>query len=224
MRVIAIDGPAGSGKSTVARAVAQRLGLECLDTGAMYRAVAFAVLRAGGDPSDEGFAASVARNVDLRIDDSGVVVDGVDATVEIRGTVVTMASSLVAAIPAVRSELVARQREWAKRRGGGVLEGRDIGTAVFPDAQLKVHLLADAQVRARRRAQQDSDDPKHSSGLGESGGEHRSVEAVAAELASRDLTDSTRGADPLVVAEDAVVIDTTELTSEETVNRILELT
>lgn len=211
LRVIAIDGPAGSGKSTVARAVASRLGLECLDTGAMYRAVAFSVLRAGGDPGDADFAVSVARGIDLRVEAVGVFVDGVDATVEIRSASVTQASSLVAANPGVRSELVARQREWARRRGGGVLEGRDIGTAVFPDAGLKVHLVADAFTRARRRALQAAP------------GDPAGVSAVAAELAARDRIDTTRSADPLTVAPDAVVIDTTDMTCEETVEQILEL-
>ena len=148
MRVIAIDGPAGSGKSTVARALAAYLGLKYLDTGAMYRAVAFAVLRAGGDPEDAEATAAIARRVDLDVGLESVMVDGVDATVEIRGPEVSRAVSVVAANPDVRKELVSRQREWAHRQGGGVLEGRDIGTVVFPDAELKVYLTADAAERA----------------------------------------------------------------------------
>ena len=144
--VIAIDGPAGSGKSTVARAVAARLGLAYLDTGAMYRAVAFAAIRRGIDPEDTTSVAALARELDLSVDER-VCVDGVDATIEIRTPEVTRAVSIVAANPEVRSELVRRQREWASERGGGVLEGRDIGTVVFPDAQLKVYLTA-----GRRRA------------------------------------------------------------------------
>ena len=220
MRVIAIDGPAGSGKSSVAQALAARLGLECLDTGSMYRAVAFAVLRAGGDPSDTDFAAAVARTIDVRVDAGRVSVDGVDATVEIRGPSVDRAVSLVAANAAVRAELVARQREWVRRRGGGVLEGRDIGTVVFPDAEVKVHLMADPAVRALRRARQ--------SGLSldegaVDGHDADTVESVAQELDRRDRIDSTRRVDPLSVADDAVVIDTTELTFDETVEQIMRL-
>lgn len=223
MRVIAIDGPAGSGKSSIAQALADRLGLECLDTGAMYRAVAFAVLRAGGDPSDDDFTAGVARTIDMRIEPQRVLVDGIDATVEIRGPSVDRAVSLVAANAEVRAEMVARQRDWARRRGGGVLEGRDIGTVVFPGAEVKVHLVADPAVRAERRARQ--------SGLytGEAAGGDGpvppagAVESVAADLARRDTIDSTRRADPLSVAPGAVVIDTTELSFDETVEQILGL-
>ena len=215
MRVIAIDGPAGAGKTSVAEAVAARLGLEYLDTGAMYRAVAFAVLRAGGDPSDDDFTASVARTIDVRVEGEQVHVDGVDATVEIRGLPVDRAVSAVAANAAVRAELVARQRDWARRRGGGVLEGRDIGTVVFPKAELKVYLVADPEVRALRRARQ--------SGALAGPAHDGSVESVAAELTRRDTIDSTRGADPLAMAEDAVVIDTTDKTFDETVEQILGL-
>ena len=214
MKVVAIDGPAGSGKSSVARALAERLGLECLDTGAMYRAVAFAVLRAGGDPADDGFTASVARTIDFRAEAGQVLVDGVDATVEIRSPSVSRAVSPVAANPAVRAELVARQREWTRRRGGGVLEGRDIGTVVFPDAAVKVHLVAAPDVRALRRARQSA-----TAGAAEPG----EVASAAADLARRDTIDSTRRADPLAVAPDAVVIDTTELTFDETVEQIMGL-
>ncbi len=220
MRVIAIDGPAGSGKSTVAQAVANRLGLEYLDTGSMYRAVAFAVLRAGGDPSDEDFAAAVARTIDVRVATGRVWVDGVDATVEIRTRSVNRAVSVVAANPAVRTELVARQREWVRRRGGGVLEGRDIGTVVFPDAEVKVHLVADPAVRVRRRVNQSGLSQKEAA-AGRTYDE--AVESVADDLARRDRIDSTRRADPLSVAPGAVVIDTTELTFDETVEQIMRL-
>ncbi len=194
MRVIAIDGPAGSGKSTVARALATRLGLQYLDTGAMYRAVTFAVLRSGGDPCDVETATAIARSVDLDIGLDRVIVDGVDATLEIRGPEVTRAVSEVAANPDVRSELVSRQREWAHQRGGGVLEGRDIGTVVFPDAELKIYLTATPAERARRRAKEVTD---------------LDYETVAADLARRDALDSNREADPLAEAGDAVVVDTT---------------
>ena len=225
MRVIAIDGPAGSGKTSVAQALAARLGLECLDTGAMYRAVAFAVLRAGGDPADRDYTARVARTIDLRVEAEQVLVDGFDATVEIRGPSVSLAVSLVAANPAVRAELVARQRDWARRRGGGVLEGRDIGTVVFPDAVVKVYLTADPAVRARRRAQQiglmpDGDQDGAALDGSQAAAE---VESVAAELARRDRIDSTRRSDPLVQAPEAVRIDTTELSFDETIEQILGL-
>lgn len=222
MRVIAIDGPAGSGKSSVAQALADRLGLDYLDTGAMYRAVAFAVLRAGGDPSDDDFTAAVARTIDVRVEGGQVLVDGLDATVEIRGPSVDRAVSVVAANAEVRAELVARQREWARRRGGGVLEGRDIGTVVFPEAEVKVHLVAEPAVRAVRRARQSG---LYTDGAADDGRVPPSgaVESVAADLARRDTIDSTRRADPLTVAPGAVVIDTTELTFDETVAQILSL-
>ena len=208
MRVIAIDGPAGSGKSTVARTVADRLGLPYLDTGAMYRSVAFAVLRASGDPDDLEFATNAARSMELNLSDGRVVVNGVDATLQIRGPEVTRAVSAVAANPAVRREMVSRQREWVERRGGGVLEGRDIGTVVFPDADLKVYLTADEEVRAQRRAKEVTD---------------LDYKTVAADITRRDTVDSTRAADPLTEARDAIIIDTTRLTVEEVVARIVEL-
>lgn len=223
MRVIAIDGPAGSGKSTVARALAARLGLEYLDTGAMYRSVAFAVLRAGGDPSDEDFTAAVARTIDVLADHGRVVVDGVDATVEIRGPAVTRAVSVVAANSRVRAEMVALQRDWVRRRGGGVLEGRDIGSVVFPGAAVKVYLTADHTVRAQRRARQSSSAEPGSVEPSELEVDSGIVESVAAELARRDRIDSTRLVDPLAVAEGAVIIDTTDLSSEETVEQIVSL-
>ena len=153
MRVIAIDGPAGSGKSTVARALASRLGLEYLDTGAMYRAVAFAALRRGIDPDDEAPVARLAEQIDIEVADK-VTVDGADATIEIRGPEVTRAVSAVAANTEVRRELRRRQREWAETHGGGVIEGRDIGSVVFPNAELKVYLTASDSERAGRRSKE----------------------------------------------------------------------
>lgn len=207
MKVIAIDGPAGSGKSTVARALAERLGLEYLDTGAMYRAVTFAALRRGIDPADADLVARIVDDLQLSVDLDGVTVDGVDATIEIRGPEVSRAVSVVAANPAVRAEMVRRQRAWAATRGGGVLEGRDIGTVVFPDAILKVYLTADPEVRAERRSKEVAD---------------LDYETVAADMARRDALDSAREASPLAQATDAVHLDTTGLTVEEIVDALSE--
>jgi cytidylate kinase len=207
MRVIAIDGPAGSGKSTVAKALAERLGLEYLDTGAMYRSVAFAAMRRGIDPDEAEQVARVAGDLDLRLEADGrVMVDGVDATVEIRGPEVTRAVSIVAANPGVREEMRRRQREWATKRDGGVMEGRDIGTVVFPDAELKVYLDASPEVRASRRSKEVAD---------------LAYETVAADLARRDALDQGRTHDPLVEAADAVVIDTSDLTVEQIIAAVL---
>jgi len=209
MKVIAIDGPAGSGKSTVARALAEALGLRYLDTGAMYRSVAFAALRRGVDPDDPEQVARVAREFDLRMEDGGVVkVDGVDATIEIRGPEVTRAVSIVAANPAVREEMRSRQREWATKHGGGVMEGRDIGTVVFPDAALKVYLDASPEVRAERRSKEVTD---------------LSYETVAADIARRDALDQGRADSPLRTADDAVSIDTSNLSIAQIVDAVMEL-
>jgi cytidylate kinase len=208
MRVIAIDGPAGSGKSTVARRLAERLGLEYLDTGAMYRAVAFAAIRQGIDPADDVPVAALSRAAEIRVGEDGVFVDDIDATVEIRGPEVTRAVSLVAANPEVRAELRARQRQWAMERGGGVIEGRDIGTVVFPDALLKVYLTASEEVRAARRAKEMTD---------------LRYDQVAADIARRDAADSGRADSPLTEAGDAVNVDTTGLTVDEVVSAIVEM-
>ncbi|MEO5678798.1 MAG: (d)CMP kinase [Acidimicrobiales bacterium] len=206
--VIAIDGPAGSGKSTVARTVAERLALSYLDTGAMYRGVAFAALRRGIDPGDAEPMARLACRVELSVEGGVVTVDGVDASIEVRGPEVTRAVSAVAANPAVRAELVARQRRWAAERGGGVVEGRDIGTVVFPAARLKVFLTASHEARSERRAKEVTD---------------LSYDAVAADIARRDHADSTRRDDPLQAAADAVVLDTTGLVVDDVVAAVLEL-
>jgi cytidylate kinase len=203
VRVVAIDGPAGSGKSTVARRLAHRLDLDYLDTGAMYRAVAFAALRRGIDPSDPEPVARMARTLEITVDEHTVTVDGVDATIEIRGPEVTRAVSAVAANAEVRADLVRRQREWAERRGGGVIEGRDIGTVVFPDAELKAYLTARLDVRAARRHREVAD---------------MDYEAVVADMARRDTFDSERVADPLLPASDAVAVDTSERTVDEIVD------
>lgn len=208
LTVIAIDGPAGSGKSTVGKAVAERLGLEYLDTGAMYRGVTFAAIRRGIDPADGEVVARLAEQVELEVAEGSVTVDGVDATIEIRGPEVTRAVSLVAANPKVREEMVRRQREWATTRGGGVLEGRDIGSVVFPDALLKVYLDADPEVRAARRSKEVTD---------------LSYETVAADLARRDAIDQGRASSPLTVADGAVHVDTSHLGVAEIVERLVGL-
>jgi len=205
--VIAIDGPAGSGKSTVARAVAAKLGMPYLDTGAMYRAVAFTAMRRGVDPDDAEVVARLAADMQLEVDER-VLVDGVDATIEIRSPEVTRAVSVVAINPAVRKELVRRQREWADAKGSGVIEGRDIGTVVFPDAPVKVFMTASDEERAQRRTQEMLD---------------MHYDEVAADIARRDHIDSTRPYAPLAVAPDAVLVDTTSSTVEEVVELVLQL-
>ena len=207
MRVIAIDGPAGSGKSTVARALADRLGLAYLDTGAMYRAVAFAALRRGIDPEDASVVARLAEQIDIDVSDL-VTVDGVDATIEIRGPEVSRAVSVVAANAEVRRELRRRQREWADAHDGGVIEGRDIGSVVFPNADLKVYLTASDAERAGRRSKEVLD---------------MEYDEVAADIARRDHADSNRSAAPLVVADGAITVDTTGLSIDDVVDRVLAL-
>ena len=184
--VIAIDGPAGSGKSTVSRALALRLAVDRLDTGAMYRAVAWAALDRGVDPADRAPVAELARSLEITIGDR-VVVDGTDVTEAIRGPEVSGAVSVVAANPGVRSVLVDRQRRWVAEHGGGIVEGRDIGSVVFPQADLKIYLTASAAERARRRPEEGAD-----------------------AVARRDHLDSTRAVSPLEVADGARVIDTTD--------------
>jgi cytidylate kinase len=206
MRVVAIDGPSGSGKSTVARTLAERLGLDYLDTGAMYRAIAFAAVQRGLDPLDGTLMDKLAADVDLVTVGPEVVVDGYDASIEIRGPEVTKAVSAVAAHPGVRRQMVSRQREWIRSHGGGVVEGRDIGTEVWPDAELKVYLTADLEVRAaRRKAEMAAEDRQE----------------VADDLARRDALDSTRATSPLRRADGAIEIDTTYLTVEEIVDALL---
>jgi cytidylate kinase len=205
--VIAIDGPAGAGKSTVGRAVAARLGLDYLDTGAMYRGVTFGVLRRGLDPGDIESVARVANAIELNVEDVGIRVDGVDASIEIRGREVTSAVSVVSANSSVRAELVRRQREWVAARGGGVVEGRDIGSVVFPDAALKLYITASPRVRAERR-------------VAEIGGD---VDDVESSIIERDRKDSSRADSPLIEASGAVVVDTSGLSINEVVDAVLGL-
>ena len=217
--VIALDGPSGSGKSTVARGVAQALGWRYVDTGATYRAATLAVLRAGTDLGDADAVTGVAAHADIDVSTdpatAGVRLDGEDVTAVVRGPEVTAAVSAVSAVPAVRTQLVALQRRLAGE-AGAVLEGRDIGTAVFPDAPVKVFLDASADVRAARRAG-DTD-----AGVTVGGGQS-AVAAVAADLARRDRLDSSRPASPLQAADDAVHLDSSTLDAAQVVERVLEL-
>lgn len=212
-RIVAIDGPAGSGKSTVARLTAAALGLEVLDTGAMYRVVTLAALEAGV-PLDDGPAlGAVAARSSIDLGPAGaVVLDGRDVRAEIRGPEVTGAVSAVSAHPEVRAVLVDAQRAWMVAHGGGVVEGRDITTVVFPDAGVKVYLTASEEERARRRA-------------GDEAAADRPADraAIAADLARRDRLDSDRAAAPLTVADDATVLDTTGLTIEQVVDAVAGL-
>jgi len=204
-RVVAIDGPAGSGKSTISKLVAQRLGFDMLDTGAMYRAVTFAVLDAGGDIADAEGATVAAERADIMLGPTVVTIDGTDVTAAIRGVEVSGAVSVVAAHSGVRRRLVELQREWLSQHREGVVEGRDIGTVVFPEAALKIFLTASPDVRARRRA----------------GDGVLDVDAAAANIAERDRIDSTRDDSPLIEAEDAVVVDTSDLTIDQVVDLIV---
>jgi CMP/dCMP kinase len=205
--VIAIDGPAGAGKSTVGRAVAHRLGLDYLDTGAMYRAVTYAAMTRGVPVHDTEAVAEIARDVILDVDDDGVRVDGADATAAIRSRDVTQAVSVVAANSGVRAELVERQRAWVRARGGGVVEGRDIASVVFPDARLKLYVTASPRVRAERR-------------VGEIGGDLSEVESAIVE---RDRLDSTRADSPLREVDGAIVVDTSDMSIDDVVDRIVEM-
>jgi len=195
--IIAIDGPSGVGKGTVARAIASQLGYRHVDSGAMYRAVAWKALQLGVAFDREADIASIAASSDIDISANGVFMDGADVTRAIRTPEIDKGSAAVARLPKVREILVGRQR--ALGAGGGiVMEGRDIGTVVFPDAEVKLYLDASAEERARRRA----NDPSHSGGPA-------ALADVANLLTERDKSDSTRAASPLYAAPDATVIDTT---------------
>ncbi|WP_092536863.1 (d)CMP kinase [Amycolatopsis arida] len=218
--MVALDGPSGTGKTTVARKLAAKLGASYLDTGAMYRIVTLAVLRAGVDPADSAAVATVARKVELTVGTTPhrplARLGDDDVGVDIRTDRVTAAVSAVSAVPEVRRLLVARQREIiaGELAGGGgiVVEGRDIGTVVAPDAGLKVFLTADPAVRAARRGAQDS-----------AAGRAAAPETVRASVDRRDRLDSTRAASPLRPAEDAVEVDTSELTIDQVLVALCEL-
>jgi CMP/dCMP kinase len=213
--VIAMDGPSGTGKSTVARGVAARLGIRYLDTGAMYRAATLAVLRAGIDPADPDKVAAVVAAADIEIATDpaapAVRLDGTAVDSEIRAGDVTGAVSAVSAVPAVRAQLVAAQRE-VIRQGPVVVEGRDIGAVVWPAARPKVYLTARPEIRAARRAGE----------LG-AGTDRAAVAAVAADIERRDRLDSSRAASPFSQAADAVVVDTSELGIETVIDRLVDM-
>ncbi|MGH8958175.1 MAG: (d)CMP kinase [Acidimicrobiia bacterium] len=205
MKVVAVDGPGGAGKSSVSRALAARLGWLHLDTGAYYRAATLAVLREGFDPDDAAAVAALVEGLKLRQDGGSMFLDGEDISDEIRTKEVTAAVSIVSAHPAVRRVLVRHQRQWvAGHPGPVVVEGRDIGSVVFPDADLKIWLLASSAERARRRAAETGE----------------AVAVVAADLARRDEADSGRPASPQKPAADAVWVDTTNLAIDTVVERI----
>ncbi len=209
--VVAVDGPSGSGKSTVSRRLASDLGARYLDTGAMYRAVTWAVLRSGVDPEDAEAVAKLAGEIKLEIETDPeaprVSVDGVAVDQQIRTPEVTGAVSAVSAVPTARQVLVALQREIIVAAGRIVVEGRDIGSVVAPDADLKVYLTASSAARAQRRSAEYAAE----------------LSATAADLARRDRLDSTRAADPLQQAADAVVLDTTALGIDDVVAKLREL-
>jgi cytidylate kinase len=212
---VTLDGPSGTGKSSVARAVAARLGAAYLDTGAMYRAATVAVLDAGIDPEDadavSGVVARARIDVGTAADTELVQVDGVDVAVRIRGAEVTRAVSAVSAVPAVRRQLVDQQRSLVAAADAVVVEGRDIGTVVLPDATCKIYLTAAPEARAERRAGQ----------LGVS--DAAEIAAIAADLRRRDEYDSSRADSPLRPAADAVVVDSTDLDRDQVVERVVAL-
>jgi cytidylate kinase len=214
--IVAVDGPAGTGKSSVSRGLARALRARYLDTGAMYRIVTLAVLRAGIDPADQAAVGAAAATVKLSVgfdpDEDRSYLDGEDVSTEIRGGAVTQAVSAVSSVPAVRTRLVELQRTLAQGPGSVVVEGRDIGTVVLPDADVKVFLTASPETRARRR-----NDQNVAAGLPDD------YEGVLADVRRRDHLDSTRAVSPLRVASDAVVVDTSAMTESAAIAHLLGL-
>lgn len=206
-RVIAIDGPAGSGKSTVSRLVADKLGIGYLDTGAMYRVVALAGWRKSHNLDDETIFVQVAQKSKIQVGEK-VLLDSQDVSAQIRQHHIDQIVSKVAAMPKVRKQLLLLQYSWAKQNNGGVIEGRDIGSVVFPLASLKIYLTADSGVRAKRRSIQSAVDD---------------LDSISNSIKSRDILDSSRTTAPLIVPKDAQIIDSSHQSIEQIVDYIIEL-
>ena len=205
MPVIAIDGPAGAGKSTVARTVASRTGLPYLDTGAMYRCVALVALRQNLDISDVALMGEIASSSQIVIDEGIAILNGEDVSTEIRQPEVAQIVSIIAAHSTVRDAMREQQRLWVQEHNGGVVEGRDIGTVVLPNADVKIFLTASPEVRAQRRVNQVGGD----------------VQEIAANIAERDRIDSTRADSPLIAATDSHLVDSSERSVDEVVAEIV---
>lgn len=214
--ILAVDGPSGTGKSTTCRSLAKRLDARYVDTGAMYRVATLAVLRAGVDPADTARVIAATADLPLEVNDdpdsTAVIFNGEDVAAEIRGPEVTRNVSAVSAIPEVRANLVELQRHLAATAHRAIVEGRDIGTVVLVDAPAKAFLTASAEVRARRRFDQDI-----------RAGREVDFETVLADVERRDALDTSRAASPLRPAEDADIIDTSDMTRDAVEQRLIEL-